>query len=69
MWPWRRRRSEAAEYAARAERDALARLRRAHGASEAIDRRAAELARELPAGELYLRLAAALARNPLRGDR
>lgn len=47
----------------RAELDALRRLRRAHGDTEAIDRRAVELARELPAGELYLRLARALHRE------
>lgn len=57
MWPWRRRAGEAVEHTARAERDAQERLRAAHGDTWAIDRRAAELARELPAGELYLRLA------------
>src|SRR5678816_3966981 len=53
-WPWRRRGANVAASTERAENDALRRLRRAHGDTEAIDRRAAELARELPAGELYM---------------
>jgi hypothetical protein len=52
------------EHTDQALRDAEERLRRAHGDTWAIDRRAAELAAELPAGELYLRLARALGRDP-----
>jgi hypothetical protein len=63
-WPWRRAEGSVAASTERAERDAQARLRRAHGDSEAIDARAAELARELPAGELYLRISQALGRDP-----
>ena len=59
-WPWRRRRAEVAESTDRALLDAQARLRAAHSETEAIDRRAAELARELPASELYWRLASVL---------
>lgn len=62
MWPWKRRRDLVAESTDRALRAAQARLQAAHGDTWAIDRRAAELARELPAGELYLRLARALGR-------
>lgn len=57
MWPWKRRGGEVAESIARAERDAWERLRQAHGQSESIDAHASELARALPAGELYLKLA------------
>ena len=63
-WPWRRRGANVAASTQRAELDAQRRLRRAHGDSEAIDARAAELARELPAGELYLRVSRALGRSP-----
>jgi hypothetical protein len=52
-----------AEHITRAEVSAQARLRQARLQSEAIDARAAELARELPAGELYLRVARALHRG------
>lgn len=62
-WPWARRGVGAAEHTAEALRDAQRRLQQAHGDTWAIDRRAAELARELPAGELYLRLARALGRE------
>lgn len=62
-WPWTRRVEDAARDTDRALRDAEARLRRAHGQTWAIDRRAAELARELPAGGLYLRVARALHRE------
>jgi hypothetical protein len=64
-WPWQRQHARAAEHTDRAERDAQRRFWRAVGDSEAIDRRAAELAGELPAGELYLRIARALNRNGL----
>lgn len=64
-WPWARQTERVAEHTDQAEMDAQRRLQQAHGESWAIDRRAAELARELPAGELYLRLARALG----RGDR
>lgn len=64
-WLWQRRAARVAEDTARAVRDAEERLRRAQGQTEAIDRRAWQLAHELPAGELYLRLARALG----RGDR
>jgi len=63
-WPWQRRHERVAESTDRVLRDAEARLRAAYGQTWAIDRRAAELARELPAGELYLRLARALGRDP-----
>lgn len=63
-WPWRRRGANVAASTERAEMDAQRRLQRAHGDSEAIDRRAAELARELPAGELYMRISRALGRGP-----
>lgn len=69
MWPWKRREARVAGDTDRAVRDAERRLQEAHGQTWAIDRRAAELAAELPAGGLYLRLAQALARNPLNGDR
>jgi hypothetical protein len=55
-WPWQRRETEPVEYPHRALRDAERRFWRAVGETEAIDRRAAELARDLPAGVLYMRL-------------
>lgn len=66
-WPWTRPEVPRAEYPAEALRDAQERLRRAHEQSDAIVRRAEELARALPAGGLYLRLAAVLARHPRNG--
>ena len=63
MWPWKRRETRVAVDMSDAVREAQERLRLAHGDTWAIDRRAAELARELPAGELYLRLARALGRE------
>lgn len=63
MWPWRRKGARVVDDTERAVRDAEMRLREAHGQSWAIDRRAEELARELPAGELYLRLARVLRRG------
>jgi hypothetical protein len=63
-WPWRRRGANVAASTELAELDAQRRLRRAHGDTEAIDRRAAELARELPAGELYTRISRVLGRPP-----
>lgn len=62
-WPWKRRGAPVAEDTAEALRDAERRLRRAHGETWAIDRRAAELAGELPAGELYRLLARVLRRE------
>lgn len=62
-WPWKRKQGERLVEAERELRDAQRRFWRAVGETEAIDRRAAELARELPAGELYLRLARALHRG------
>ena len=55
-WPWQRRADRVAEDTARAVRVAEARLRAAQAQTDAIDAAAAELARELPAGGLYLRL-------------
>jgi hypothetical protein len=63
-WPWQRRGGRVAGHTDRAELDAQRRLRQAHWDSEAIDARAAELVRDLPAGELYLRVARALNRDP-----
>ena len=55
-WPWQRRTDRVDADTERALRDAQRRLRAARGQTDAIDARAAELARELPAGELYRRL-------------
>ena len=62
-WPWQRQTRLAAERAEEELREVQRRFWRAVGDAPHVDRRAAELARELSAGELYARLARALNRE------
>lgn len=62
-WPWQRPQTSAAEHAERELFDAQRRFWRAVRDAPYVEDRAAELVRELPAGELYLRLSRALRRE------
>lgn len=62
-WPWQRPHSEAAEHAERELFESQRRFWRAVRDAPLVEDRAAELVRELPAGELYARLARALNRE------
>lgn len=62
-WPWQRPHSDAVEHAERELFEAQRRFWRAVRDAPLVEDRAAELVRELPAGELYARLARALGRE------
>lgn len=64
MWPWRRARASAAEHAERELRESQRRFWRAVRDAPLVEDRAAELARELPPGELMSRLARMLGTDP-----